>query len=75
MNPRSIVNVSCGTLVSGATQFVVHDSFETMWCCSASYWSSFTPRTTVKSGSVAGAEMITFFAPASMCFCAPSRLV
>src|SRR5687768_3424365 len=27
------------------------------------------------SGSVAGAEMTTFFAPASRCFCAPSRLV
>ena len=27
------------------------------------------------SGSVAGAEMMTFFAPASRCFCAPSRLV
>ena len=29
----------------------------------------------MKSGSVAGAEMTTFFAPASRCFCAPSRLV
>src|SRR5579884_3144566 len=27
------------------------------------------------SGSVAGAEMTTFFAPASMCFCAASRVV
>ncbi len=27
------------------------------------------------SGSVAGAEMITFFAPASRCFCASSRFV
>jgi hypothetical protein len=31
--------------------------------------------TTVRSGSVAGAEMTTFFAPASRCLVAPSRLV
>ena len=37
--------------------------------------SSLTPSTSVTSGSVAGAEMTTFFAPASMCFCAPSRSV
>ena len=46
-----------------------------MWCVSGSYWSSLTPSATVMSGSVAGAEMTTFFAPASRCFCAPSRFV
>ena len=59
----------------GATQFVVHDALETMSCAAGSYASSLTPRTTVMSGSVAGAEMTTFFAPASRCFCAPWRSV
>ena len=69
MKPRSIVYASCSTFASGATQFVVHDAFEMMWCCSGSYSRSLTPSTTVRSGSVAGAEMTTFFAPASRCFC------
>ena len=51
----------CSTFAIGATQFVVHDAFEMIACCSRSYWSSFTPSTTVMSGSVAGAEMTTFF--------------
>ena len=42
----------------------MHDAFEMMWCCSGSYASSFTPSTSVTSGSVAGALMMTFFAPA-----------
>src|SRR4051794_32088164 len=75
MKPRSIPNVSSSTFAIGATQFVVHDAFEMIACCSASYWSSFTPSTRVMSGSVAGAEMITFFAPASRCFCADARSV
>ena len=75
MNPRSIVYASCSSFATGATQFVVHDAFEMMLCFSGSYSPSFTPSTTVRSGSVAGAEMTTFFAPASRCFCAPSRLV
>ena len=75
MNPLSIPASSCRTFASGATQFVVQDAFETMWCASGSYASSLTPRTIVMSGSVAGAEMTTFFAPASRCFWAPSRSV
>src|SRR3954466_10933888 len=63
------------TLATGARQFVVHDAFEMMLWFSGSYASSFTPSTTVTSGSVAGAEMITFFAPASKCLVAASRLV
>ena len=42
---------------------------------SGSYSRSFTPSTTVRSGSVAGAEMTTFFAPASRCFWAEARSV
>ena len=64
MKPRSIVKASLSTFASGATQFVVHDAFEMMLWAEASYWSSLTPSTTVRSGSVAGAEMITFSAPA-----------
>ena len=71
MKPDWISPRSCSTFASGATQFVVHDAFETMWCASGSYVSSFTPSTIVTSGSVAGAEITTFFAPASRCFCAP----
>ena len=73
MKPCSIPKASFSTFASGATQFVVHDAFEITWCAAGSYISSLTPSTSVTSGSVAGAEMTTFFAPASMCFCAPSR--
>ena len=75
MNPRSIPKVSLRIFAIGATQFVVQDAFEMIECCSGSNMSSLTPSTSVTSGSVAGAEMTTFFAPASRCFCAPSRLV
>src|SRR5918999_1462949 len=67
---------SCSTLATGARQLVVHDALEMMWWLSASYVSSkLTPSATVASGSVAGAEMITFLAPASRCLAASSRLV
>src|SRR3954452_11651491 len=75
MKPRSIPNESSSTFAIGATQLVVQDAFETIECCSGSYRSSLTPRTSVMSGSVAGAEMMTLFAPASRCFCAPARSV
>ena len=64
MKPCSIVSSSCSTFAIGATQFVVQEAFETMLCAEASYSSSLTPSTTVTSGSVAGAEISTFFAPA-----------
>ena len=41
---------------------------------SGSYVSKLTPSATVTSGSLAGAETITFFAPASRCFAASARL-
>ena len=37
MKPCSIVNASCSTFAIGATQFVVHEAFEMMWCESLSY--------------------------------------
>ncbi len=46
----------------------------TVWFA-ASYLSSLTPMTMVTSSSVAGAEMMTFFAPAVTCFFAASALV
>src|SRR5262245_11994724 len=63
------------TFASGARQFVVHDAFEMMLCFAGSYFSSLTPRTTLKSWPFAGAVMMTFFAPAAMCLAAPSRFV
>ena len=39
----------------------------TLWFA-GSYASSFTPMTTVTSSSLAGAQMMTFCAPASRCF-------
>src|SRR5580765_4487202 len=63
------------TLASGARQFVVHEAFEMMWCLAGSYFSSFTPSTTVRSGLFAGAVITTRLAPAVRCFAASSRLV
>ena len=42
-------------------------ALETMLCLPASYFSWLTPMTTVMSSPFAGAEMITFFAPAARC--------
>ena len=64
MKPDSSPNVSSRIFAIGPTEFVVQEAFEMRWCCSGSYLSSLTPRTIVMSGSVAGAEMTTFFAPA-----------
>src|ERR671914_110188 len=75
MKPDSIPKLSSRIFAIGPTEFVVHEAFEIRWCCSGSYFSSLTPRTSVMSGSVAGAEMTTFFAPASRCCEAPSRSV
>src|SRR5215472_11568165 len=46
-----------------------------MLCAAGSYLSSLTPSTIVMSSPFAGAEMITFFAPASRCLLAPARSV
>jgi hypothetical protein len=58
---------SSSTLAIGATQFVVHEALEMTSCTAGSYASSLTPITIVMSSSLAGAEMMTFLAPASMC--------
>ena len=59
--PKPSLSSTCTT---GARQFVVQLAFEMMWCFAASYLSLFTPMTTVMSSPFAGAEMMTFFAPA-----------
>ena len=46
-----------------------------MWCCCGSYSSWLAPITMVMSSSVAGAEMMTFFAPPSRCLRASAALV
>jgi hypothetical protein len=50
-------------LATGARQFVVQEAFETTVYSGFSL-SSLTPYTTVRSASLAGAEIRTFFAPA-----------
>jgi hypothetical protein len=67
--------VSFSTFATGARQFVVHDAFEMTSCDALSYVSKLTPSTTVASGPVAGAEMMTFFAPPARCLAASSRFV
>src|SRR4051812_4439979 len=64
--PFLMPHVSFSTLATGARQLVVQDALDTMWCLAASYFSWLTPITMVMSSPLAGAEMITFFAPAVM---------
>src|SRR6185369_8581682 len=47
---------------------VVQEAFDTSSCLTGSYLPSFTPSTTVMSGSLAGAVITTFLAPACRCF-------
>lgn len=70
IRPLTMPKFSFSTLASGATQLVVQEALEmTVWFA-ASYLSSLTPITMVTSSSVAGAEMMTFLAPAATCFLA-----
>ena len=75
IRPLTIPKLSSSTLAIGATQFVVHEALDTMWCAAGSYASSLTPITIVMSSSLAGAEMMTFFAPASRCALAVGPVV
>ena len=52
------------TWTTGARQFVVQLALEMIVCFAASYFSWLTPMTIVMSSFFAGAEMMTFFAPA-----------
>merc|ERR1719282_1210978 len=75
MRPCLMPNFSLTTFTSGARPLVVHDAHETT-AIDESYSSSLTPTTRVGvSASLAGAEMMTFLAPPSMCFMQPSVVV
>merc|ERR1719247_3730254 len=75
MRPCLIPNFSLIVLTRGARPLVVHEAHETT-CIDGSYSSSLTPTTMVGvSASLAGAEMITFFAPPSTCFMQSSVVV
>merc|ERR1719253_1454259 len=72
MRPCLMPNLSWMVLTSGARPLVVHDAHETT-AIDVSYSSWLTPTTRVGvSASLAGAEMMTFLAPPSMCFMQPS---
>merc|ERR1719453_1419134 len=72
MRPCLMPNLSWMVFTSGARPLVVHDAHETT-AIDVSYSSWLTPTTRVGvSASLAGAEMITFLAPPSMCFMQPS---
>ena len=58
----------------GARQLVVHEALETI-VCPGRRACSLTPRTTVRSSSLAGAEISTFCAPADRWAAASSRRV
>merc|ERR1719218_571528 len=76
MRPCLMPNFSLSVLTIGARPLVVHDAHETTCIDSGSYSSVLTPTTMVGvSASLAGAEMITFFAPPSTCFMQPSVVV
>merc|ERR1719389_1654931 len=73
MRPCLMPNLSLMVLTIGARPLVVHEAHETTFMVAGSYSSVFTPTTMVGvSASLAGAEMITFLAPPSMCFMQPS---
>merc|ERR1719387_655866 len=72
MRPCLMPNFSLMVFTIGARPLVVHEAHETT-AMSVSYSSSLTPTTRVGvSASLAGAEMMTFLAPPSMCFMQPS---
>merc|ERR1719335_773642 len=75
IRPCLMPNFSLMTLTRGARPLVVHEAQETTFI-SVLYSSALTPMTMVGvSASLAGAEMITFFAPPSTCFRQPSVVV
>ena len=63
-------HLSCSTLATGARQLVVHDAL--LMIGSPAYLAQLTPCTNMGVSSLLGADMMTFLAPASMCFCAVS---
>ncbi len=70
IRPLTMPKFSSSTLAIGATQLVVQEALEMMWCCAGSYLSWLTPITMVMSSSLAGAEIRTFWRRRRL---APSR--
>merc|ERR1719198_127047 len=69
IRPCLMPNFSLIVLTIGARPLVVHDAHETTAIEAGSYSSVLTPTTMVGvSASLAGAEMMTFFAPPATCF-------
>src|SRR5690554_752804 len=63
IRPRLMPHLSFSTLATGARQLVVHEALEMI--ASPLYLSWLTPYTNIGVASLDGADMITFFAPAS----------
>merc|ERR1719440_1544401 len=75
MRPCLMPNFSLMTLTKGARPLVVHEAQETTFM-DVLYSSWLTPITMVGvSASLAGAEIMTFFAPPLRCFSQPSVVV
>src|SRR3989338_1853423 len=66
IRPRLMHQLSFSTLATGARQLVVHEALEIMAC--PAYVLSFTPYTNIGVSSLLGADMMTFLAPAAICF-------
>mmetsp|Transcript_20214 Transcript_20214/g.68613 ORF Transcript_20214/g.68613 Transcript_20214/m.68613 type:complete len:221 (-) Transcript_20214:261-923(-) len=64
MSASSMPNLSWMHLTMGARPLVVHDAHDTKFWSTYSFW--FTPMTTVRESSLAGALNTTFFTPPSM---------
>merc|ERR1719230_196733 len=76
IRPCLMPNLSWIVFTIGARPLVVHEAHDTTAIDSGSYSSWLTPTTRVGvSASLAGAEMMTFLAPLSMCFMQPSVVV
>ena len=67
MRPFTMPNFSLSTFATGARQLVVQEALETI-CCPA-YVLAFTPHTNIGVSSLEGADITTYFAPASMWAC------
>src|SRR5258706_8758268 len=67
ISPSAKPKLSSITLATGARQLVVQEAFETILCFEGSYFSEFTPMTSVGTSSslaLVGAEITTRLAPA-----------
>src|SRR5574344_147023 len=73
MRPSVMPKLSLRTLAIGARQLVVQDALETN-LVPFTYASKLTPQTNIGVASLEGADITTYFAPASICACAFSSV-